>query len=304
MAARPAAAGREFVVDMHLLVTAGGDRSALMGLRFVGGFFDDKERVRVTVFYTAPRPPALWEGEVNYASLAEYERRMRKNAEKGRCIVDGALECLVEAGFGRDNLEAKTVVRSVSTAQDILREGDEGLYDALVLGRRGATRLMELMEESVSERVAFSDAACPLWVCRCPEAGRSGVLLCLDGSDASLRTADHVGYVVGGEPRHHVTLLRVLRNGRMGDESPGSMFLRARAILLENGVDPDRIHEKVVRGSSVPKAVLAEAGEGGYAAVAVGRTGRGRSLLRRLFMGSVGRAMLEELKGAVLWMRS
>lgn len=290
-------------MNKHLLVTASGDRSALMGLKFVNGFFEAKAGVRVTVFYTTPKPPAVWEGELNHATLDEYETRKRANEVKGRNILDDALRLLIDGGFPAENVDAKMILRSISKAEDILREGEEGLYDALVLGRRGVTRLEQLVEESVSGQLALRNAACPLWVCRSPEPGRSGVLLCLDGSDASMRTADHVGWMVAGEPRHEVTMLRVHRGGGLGEPAE-SMFQHAKSILMENGVDDERIREMIVDNGPAAKAIMDEAQRGKYAAVAIGRTGRGRSLLRRLFMGSVGRALLHELEGAVLWMRS
>lgn len=291
-------------MDRHLLVTVSGDLSAMSGVRFVGGFFGDKGGLKITLFYTAPRPPALWGGELNYETLNEYETQARKNELKGKRALEEAMRLLVREGFSEDRVNAKLTLRSVSTAKDILREGEEGLYDALVLGRRGVTRLEEFLEESVSGQLAFHNAACPLWICRRPDLERRGVLLCLDGSDASLRTADHVGYMVGGLERHVVTMVQVRRSAGGGEETVAAVFGRARSILEENGVDPERIREKVVTDGPAPKALLAEAAGGRYAAVAIGRTGRGRSLLRRMFMGSVGRTMLQELDGACLWMRS
>ncbi|WP_461208635.1 universal stress protein [Desulfocurvus sp. DL9XJH121] len=289
-------------MDKHLLVTVSGDKSAMSGVRFVSSFFRDKSRLRVTLFYTAPRPPALWGGELNYESLNEYEVQSRRNELKGKRALEEAMRLLSDMGFPEERINAKLTLRNVSTADDILREGEEGLYDALVLGRRGVTRLEEFLAESVSGQLAFSNAACPLWICRRIDPERSGVLLCLDGSDASLRAADHVGYMVGPLERHEVTMARVLRGA--GDEPPETTFMRARGVLMDNGVAEGRIREKVLDDGAAPKALLTEAQEGGYAAVAIGRTGRGRSLLRRMFMGSVGRTLLQELEGVSLWMRS
>ena len=51
----------------------------------------------------------------------------------------------------------------------------------------------------------------------------------------------------------------------------------------------------------VRKAILDEAEQGRYAAVAVGRTGAGQGLLEKIFMGSVSDTLFRELERAALW---
>lgn len=53
--------------------------------------------------------------------------------------------------------------------------------------------------------------------------------------------------------------------------------------------------------ANVPKAILKEADRGKYAAVALGRTGKGHTGLKKVFMGSVTEAMYKDLKHAALW---
>ena len=60
-------------MNKHLLVTISDDRSALRGLRFVCSFFEHKQDVRLTLFNTAPQPPAVWGEEKNYESLRQSE---------------------------------------------------------------------------------------------------------------------------------------------------------------------------------------------------------------------------------------
>jgi nucleotide-binding universal stress UspA family protein len=288
----------------HLLVTVSSDQAAMHGVRFVCDFLRDRRGLALTLFYTAPRPPAVWEHERNFESLAEYDRRAHDNREQGRAALDAGAALLREAGYAAGNVDAKLILREMSTAEDILRECEQGLYDAVVLGRRGQQGLEALVEQSVTRDLVERAFIAPLWVCRRFEKGRQGVLLCLDGSDASLRMADHVGFMLRAEPQHAITLFTVLGPGPLGPGDPEQLFGGAMEILAENGVEPGRVETRTVKGTAPARAILAEADRGRYAVVATGRTGRGRGLLRRVFMGSATQALLRELDGAALWIRT
>lgn len=288
----------------HLLVTVSGDKAAMHGVRFVSGFLHRREDTYITLFYTAPRPPALWEHERNAKSLDEYDLRSKLSREKGRDAIDYGMTMLREAGFPEDVLDAKLMLREVSTAQDILRESEKGLYDAIVLGRRGLAGFEALADQSVTRDILERGFVAPLWVCRRYDKSRSGVLLCLDGSGASLRMADHVGFMLQNEVEQRITMFIVTGRGMLGGQKPETIFTQALEILAENGVDPEQVDVAIAKGGSPAKAIMERAKKGGYAAVATGRTGRGRGLLRRVFMGSVSQGLLKELEGAALWMRA
>lgn len=286
----------------HVLVTVSDDPHAMQGVRFVCGFLLERD-VELTLFYTAPRPAEVWAEERDHWRLEEYDTRAAANRERGRRALDAAMDMLLEAGFDEALVQAKLTMRGVTTGADILRECEQGRYDAVALGRSGAAGLESLMHESVTRDILDRGFVAPLWVCRSWAPGRDGVLLCLDGSGASLRMADHVGFMLEAQPAHRVTLFAVSGRGPLGAGDPAPVFARAREILAENGVGPDRVDEATATGGAAG-AILAEAARGAYAVVATGRTGQGRGLLRRVFMGSVSTALLRDLDGAALWVRA
>jgi nucleotide-binding universal stress UspA family protein len=154
------------------------------------------------------------------------------------------------------------------------------------------------MEESVTEEIIKKDTNMPVWICRSPDEDHSNILLCLDGSAPSYRIADHVGFILGLELRHKVTLLQV-QNGR--SDQTEAIFSKARTILHENKIADERIEEQVISGFKVAPAILDMARQGKYAAIAVGRTGAGKGLLGRLFIGSVSRELVKGLSSSALW---
>jgi nucleotide-binding universal stress UspA family protein len=138
----------------------------------------------------------------------------------------------------------------------------------------------------------------PLWVCRSHEKPAPSVLLCTDGSPASLRCADHVGFMLRNNPEHEVTLLHVATQASSAD--PEEAIAGARHMLEENGISASRIHRKIVKAGSIADTVLREAQEGGYGVLATGRTGRGETRSLHL-LGSVSMNLLKHLESATLW---
>jgi len=284
-------------VEKHLLVTVSEHKSAMYGLRFVSAFFQRKDQMRLTVLYLLPRPPKVWEEEKSYETLSEAERQAAKHLAVGRKAATHAKNELARGGFDAEHIETKLQERRGSKAYDIIAEGERGLYDAVVLGRRGLSMLEEVVDESTTHEAMGMERGFPLYICRRPEYDRKGVLLCVDGSGASLRMADHVGFMLADEDTHHITLLSV-DNGA-GD--PQAHLAAAQSALAANGVADSRMTGVTVQAKQPHAAILDYAQETKPAVVAAGGTGAGRGLKSRLFMGSVSAKLMRDLTGAALW---
>ncbi|MDR3641050.1 MAG: universal stress protein UspA [Humidesulfovibrio sp.] len=288
-------------MNKHLLVTISNDRSALRGLRFVCSFFERKDDMRLTLFNTAPQPPAVWGEEKSFETLREREATTEAIVQSGKKAMEAARAVFVSGGFNPDQVDDKIVARNFSRIEDIIKEGETGLYDAVVFGRRAMLKLEDFLDSSASEEMLHSRFNFPLWLCRDVEYDRQGVLLCVDDSEPFHRMADHVGYILRGETRHHVTLFRVMKPSA-APEQPEASFDSATRLLEDNGLPAQFIHTRVEAADDVAEAVLREAARGRYAAVALGRTGLKKSgRLARIFTTSVSMALFRKLTGAVLW---
>ena len=288
-------------MEKHLLVTVSEQKSTMYGIKFVGHFFSKKEGMKLTLFYTAPRPPAVWAGERTIENLALTEQRYEEIESKGQQALETAQKELGRLGFKQERIITKLRFRKVSKVADIINEGAEGLYDAVVLGRRGLSWLEEALDESITRGLMEKKWNFPIWLCRRPDLERKNVLLCVDGSEAAYRIVDHVGFILGQEEGQGVTLFLVKKKGKIAAENTESILSKSRDQLVSNGFPANLIKTKVVEGGSVRKAILDEAEQGRYAAVAVGRTGAGQGLLEKIFMGSVSDTLFRELERAALW---
>jgi nucleotide-binding universal stress UspA family protein len=288
-------------MSKHLLITVSEQQSALYGIRFTGNLFFNKQDIRITLYYTIPRGQQLWAGERDHESVREAESQARKYEGRGRKALAAAKKELVKMGFNDEQIDTKLQKRRFSTVKDIIQEGADGLYDAVVLGRRGLSWLLETFEESVTKRILEERSNFPIWICRKPDPEKKGILVCVDGSEASMRIVDHVAFMLAEEKEQPVTLLYVYDYNKEL-ENRGEIHIRnAKYILSNHGFSSGEIKSKIVDSSNVAKAILEEAKDGGFYAVAVGRTGKGQGLLRKIFMGSVSSRLFRELEDASLW---
>jgi nucleotide-binding universal stress UspA family protein len=287
-------------MEKLLFVAVGDDDSALSGARFVGRFLDQKEHTKVALFYSAARSHKDWKDDDAYGPGIEVTASADTQVEqRGRQALAKAKEILVRNGFSPEHVQTIFSVRQLSKAGDIISQARAGLYVAAVFGKRDLSGVEEMFEDSVGKSILHAETDFPLWFCRRPDYDRSGVLLCVDGAAPSVRMADHVGFMLAAEKRHKVTLFHV--QGKGGVAAEEKALNSARHALLDNGVEASRISIQVVAAGSIAEAVMKEAAAGQYAVVATGRTGKGKGLLSKFFLGSVSMELLDNLENAVLW---
>ena len=283
-------------MERHLLVTVSEKHDNLYGVRFLGDFFSLKEEIKITLLYLTPKLPARFEANM------ETELRAKKSEAIGRKALNAAKGELLKSGFAEAQVFTKLRTRRLSKVNEIIQEGSEGNYDAVVLGRRGLSRLEQTFDESVTSDIFEQKWGFPVWICRKPDVGRKGVLACVDGSDDSERMMDHVGFILGQATHQQVTLLTVSKNGTVGDKDADEILHKSKKALMEDGIQQERIHFQVIPEADAGKAIVKEAVAKHFAAVAVGRSGRVMGFLKKVFVGSVSRTLFQELEGAALWL--
>lgn len=286
-------------MEKHLLLTVSEQKSALHGARFLAGFFGNKDMVKLTLFYTIPRPAAVWTGEKTREKVTEQEDMVRKSEAKAKKALQEAKSEVIKLGFSEDRILTRLQTRQFSKVKDILEESERGLYDAVVLGKRGLNWFEEAFDGSVTKELLEKRPSCPIWICRRPEPERKGVLLCMDGSEGSYRMADHVGFVLGTEQRHSVKIFVV--KGRELQDTPEAIIAKGRELLAKGQVPNVRVSSSAVDASSPARAILREAEEGGYAAVAAARNEQEKGLMNKMFLGSVTMTLFREIENAALW---
>jgi hypothetical protein len=160
-----------------------------------------------------------------------------------------------------------------------------------------------MFERSADETALaiIRDSGCttPLWICPEPDPDRKNVLLCLDGSENSLRAVDHVGYILSEQTQHTITLFHAASGT---DSKTNELFARAEAVLLAHHIGQERIGRKTSRGLSVAGTILGELDKGGSAAVALGMRGERQEREKSVSLaGGTTAKLLGKLEKAALW---
>ncbi len=287
-------------MNKHFLLSVSDSKASFWGARFLGDFLHDKDDVEVTVYCSLAAPAV--NGMPNYQERVEADGLLERRQKAALAVLHKTTDFLHAKGFRKENLHHKLGRHRLSPAANILAEVKKGLYDALVLGRRGLGWLEELVENSVSRELLDRKGATPVWLCRLPEKGRRHVLACVDNSPQTERMVDHVGFILADQPEHEITLLNIYDPNSEDRMFAEVIFDTCKALLAENNYPLERVHTRIVESFTPAKAILEVLDEGQYAAVAAGRTGEDRGLRQRLFMGSVSSTLFRQVQGAGLWL--
>ncbi len=279
-------------MNKHLLVAVSDAFTSSLSLRFVYEFFSNRKDLELTLYYVIPKK------DPDGFSLASLPGAKRKASLDPDAIpaMEQARHWLLDMGFPGENIHAKVLPADLGVVKDIIRESEEGLYDAAVLGRRGLSWFEEVFSYSVTHRILWESITFPIWVCRNPDHGRKDVLVCVDGSEGCARVADHVGFMLRDEPGHRVTLLNV---GCGEDSGDADIFKEPMRMLLDNGFPRNRVDSRCIPKGSPVKAILAESKN--YAAVAIGRSAGRPTAFGQIF-GSTSLKILRSMEGAALWL--
>ncbi|MEJ5300059.1 MAG: universal stress protein [Thermodesulforhabdaceae bacterium] len=268
------------VLNRHLLVTISNEPSCFYGVRFVVSFFSVKKNINVTLFYVG-------------SSSKEPNDVNRREATEAQKM---ALDLLTMSGFPEKNITMKIAEKRFGIVQDIVREGHEGLYDAVVLGRRGYLAFEGLLGTSTSREILEARIDFPVWVCKSITLPHRHIIVATDGSEASLRIADHVGFMIKDED-HTVTVCHV---GSPSEQSERIIEEAVEAILA-NGVEKERITTEIIQGKKPAEALLQKMKESNAIAMAIGRSKAKEGTLRGWLMGSCSSKILSDFEAGALW---
>lgn len=283
----------------HLLLTIRDPQISRQNVKFVASFFTDKSALETTLFTifttrsgaSSSEVSTIWEG-----GDSDSDTMVPPHIRQG--IAD-CKNVLSQSGMPDDNIHSKITQARAGTVKDIIREGLSGYYDAIVFGKRTSSFFTDMVYGDKAHELLESNLAFPAWFCRDPEVGRRDVLLCVDGSQAGQRVADHVGYMLADEPEHLIRLMHVDKGQGIDTDA---LFAETVKTLTDHGIEPRRIMTHRVHGQRVVQLILELAEQQQCAAIAVGSMGRsaGTGLTEWLITPKCKR-LLDNTEKSSLW---
>jgi nucleotide-binding universal stress UspA family protein len=216
--------------------------------------------------------------------------------------LERARQVLLNAGFDGDAVIATSKKREKGFARDIINEAKDG-YEAVAIGRRGMSKLADLVLGSMATKLLQAVYFAPLLLIG-KNSSSDKVLVAFDGSENAMRAVNYAANTLGGG-NCRVDLIHVIRSeDRIYPERPRKEIAegleKSRSRLEQSGFKSDRVGTKMVPGEEGRAgAIIREARQGGYGTIIVGR--RGWSELSEFFMGTVSNKVVYLARGLAVW---
>jgi nucleotide-binding universal stress UspA family protein len=309
-------------MEKKLLLAIDGSKNSLEALEYAGALLKSCPETTLVLFHVLPPIPPIYKekGTMDPVSRKYLIQWKKKQQEAVEGVLKKSKERLVKSGWPESQIQVRPQEDRSGVARDILFEAEKGIFDAVVLGRRGMGKIVELFLGSVSTKVIQGAGEIPVWVVgkKCADFK---ILVAVDGSENSRRAVDHLSFILGSckDERIEILLLNIrpgfitfsgplhiptlpsLRDSKTDYEKKIFPYLdQCGAILQEAGIAPRQIKRKIVmKSADIARSVLSEAQKGGYETIVMGR--RGISKAQEFFMGSVSNKVLQQAGDKTIW---
>jgi nucleotide-binding universal stress UspA family protein len=151
------------VKSKKVLVAVDSSENALRAVDHAGFMLSGTE-AQVTLYQAIKNLKGYFPPEV-LGQTRELEEAWRKKAGAEMTLwIEKAKALLVKAGIPEERINIQIAQGSRSPGHDILQEAKQGDYGTLVLGRRGISKLKELLMGSVTSTVLKQSEGLAVWI--------------------------------------------------------------------------------------------------------------------------------------------
>lgn len=299
-------------MERKILVAVDGSSYSNNTLSYLGTLFGPIAEMKLHLFSVvscASLPPGQeWLGEKELINSLPTDAQKRLRAARAYMLT--AISKLTKLGVSAERITSEVRLARSTIAEDIRHEGCQGSYDAIVIGRRGLTKLGELMLGSVSASLFEKAHNIPLWIID-GKVNSHKFLVPVDGSFCSLMAVDHLAHILAGCSHCQITLfhstamlstVRTLNPQELYDHwgrawceehlgRPDSLYHAPKQVLLESGIPEENIgwlHS--AKGIEAARQILRQALIDDYGTIVIGR--RGEEINKGFFRGVSDRVVL------------
>jgi nucleotide-binding universal stress UspA family protein len=241
-----------------------------------------------------------------------------KNQKAAEDLLETLKDRMIRRGVKADSIDLFTCTRTLGVAGDVIEKAQHGMYDAVLVSRRGLSRTQQLFMGSVSSQILCNSSQIPVWIVD-GEVRSKKILVAVEGSAESLRSVDHLTFMVGGNPEVELVLFHVTPKLRdycvvdfLEEQAPtlesaflendrqciDKFYAQAQAIFEDAGLSKKQITTKVKTTMwDTARAICDEARRGQYGTVVLGRSG----IQKSFFLGNVSSRVIRSLRNCALW---
>ena len=302
------------------LIVAGidGSEDALNALDYLGLIYGAKHNLEVEVLYVLPALPQILVADRERATKTRLLDIEKKSIELAGLILAEARTVLCKKGFKDEQIKASHLKKHFGIARDICNFAGEKGANALLVTRRGRSRLEAFLSGEISGKILNYCLTCPVWVVEGGVKSKK-VLVSMDSSENALRAAEYAGFMLAGT-ECQITLFHSKRHLRRfvpqevieaapeleelwrnkAGEQIGPYIEKGKAVLIRAGLQEEQISTKVVDGSrSAAADILKEARSNSFGTIVLGR--KGHSSVKEYFMGSTTSKVLQNSDDLAVW---
>ena len=241
-----------------------------------------------------------------------------KNENESQELLNKYKALMVKKGVNEKAVKLISQPRVMGAAKDILHIAKREMVDAILLGRRGVSKLAEAFIGSTTNLVIENADVIPIWAID-SEISTSKIMVAIDGSESSLNAVDHICSMVGGNQDIKLTLLHVTPKLRdvctiefdeegdivdeviaRGDKQCVDNFhTHAQKRFKAAGINENQIIIREVKSTiNIGKTIVDEAEKGKFGIVVIGRKGLNESF----FLGGVSRYVVNKATKCAVWL--
>ncbi len=287
-----------------VLVCYDGSYLSLDAVTYVGDAFP-VETTEVVLFYVDSKIPGdFWnlEKEMPFQfSSPEIRASLAVKCKEIRECMQKAQKILLDAGFPEHAVIKKIHTKQQGIVQDIVEESRQG-YDALVVGRKGYSRIKDILMGTVPVKLLDKIKNIPLIVVGgLPE--HKNILVACDGTRQVMKAVKHMSMLIN--TRDSEFLLCHVRKpsgnqNQLIEEKNSSLFMELQEFLSSAGFSEDQITCEILEEkSSATVGIVNKAKYGNYGTIVIGR--RGLSSMKRMFTGRVGEKIFQLADNLIVW---
>jgi len=307
-------------MEKQLLLAVDGSVNSMDAVHYAANMNEAISDLRYALMVIQPvlSQYLLDEAQIKPQARMALDKAMKANKAKAEEILDQAAERMVRNGVAENRIERLTKPRDAGVASDLLVTGAVKPYDAILVGRRGASYLRELVLGSVTANLVEHSKSIPIWVVD-GTVKSTNVLLAADGSQASLRALDHLAFMMAADERHNLNLVHVRPRFKdyceidleaesaksaqeafldMDRQCMDDFYPQALEVLAKYNIDTGRLNIDPLDGRlSIPRSIFQHAANHHFGTIVMGR----RGISRNPFTGSVSRTLLNKAENVALW---
>ena len=249
------------------------------------------------------------------------DKPTRDKLQTGKLRMRDAQKKLLSNGFHDEQIFTEVRLSGAGVVAEIIRETHQGMYDALVIGKKDLSMLEKMVTGSISGEILRKNKGLPVWLVS-GDIESHRFLVPVDCSPHSLDAVDHLSFILKDNPRAEITLfhsgsllaaeeITPIENfyekwGKewcdkhlQGDEEGHFHFLATEQILREAGFPMEKVRRLDTKTGIEPgQQITYHVKKDDYGTIVMGR--RAQDVSKGLFKG-VSDRVLANVTDVSIW---